>query len=91
MSLNKRKKLFFWSDGQLEDFLLSKTEKRSIICNLLKVKYTDDIPTLKNSMKNALKMGLSQEKEEKLVTVIQDFDDFPRLMSFLDEGHTNEG
>lgn len=42
-------------------------------------------------MRNALNKGLSQEKEEKLVTVIQDFDDFPRLMSFLDEGHTNEG
>lgn len=89
--LKQKEKAFFWSDGRLEDFLLSKTEKRSTICKLLQVKYTDDIPTLKNSMKNALNKGLSQEKEEKLVTIIHDFDDFPRLMSFLNEGHTNEG
>lgn len=88
--LKQKEKTFFWRDGQLEDFLLSKTEKRSTICNLLKVKYTDDIPTLKNSMKNALNMGLSQEKEENLATIIMDFDDIPRLMSFLKE-HTNEG
>lgn len=70
-------------NGDLEDFLLSKTKKRSDICNLLGVTIGNDIPILKQGIKNALKKGLSQRNEVDLATIIKNFDDISRLESFL--------
>lgn len=81
--LKKNKKAFIWKNGNLEDFLLSKTNKRSDICNLLGVTIGDDIPILKQGIKNALKKGLSQRNEVDLATIIKNFDDISRLESFL--------
>lgn len=81
--LKKNKKAFIWKNGDLEDFLLSKTEKRSDICNLLDVTDGNDIPKLKQSIKNALNKGLSQRKEVDLANIIKNFDDISRLESFL--------
>lgn len=81
--LKKNKKTFIWKNGDLEDFLLSKTKKRSDICNLLGVTIGNDIPILKQGIKNALKKGLSQRNEVDLATIIKNFDDISRLESFL--------
>lgn len=81
--LKKNKKAFIWKNGDLEDFLLSKTKKRSDICNLLGVTIGDDIPILKQGIKKALKKGLSQRNEVDLATIIKNFDDISRLESFL--------
>lgn len=81
--LKKNKKAFIWKNGDLEDFLLSKTKKRSDICNLLGVTIGNDIPILKQGIKNALKKGLSQRNEVDLATIIKNFDDISRLESFL--------
>lgn len=81
--LKKNKKAFIWKNGNLEDFLLSKTKNRSDICNLLGVTIGDDIPILKQGIKNALKKGLSQRNEVDLATIIKYFDDISRLESFL--------
>lgn len=85
VELKQKKKAFIWKDGELEDFLLSKTEKRSDICDILHVAYTDDIPSLKKSIYHALNKGLSQKKEEEFAAIIKDFDDIPRLKSFLED------
>lgn len=81
--LKENKKAFIWKNGDLEDFLLSKTKKRSDICNLLGVTIGDDIPILKQRIKKALKKGLSQRNEVDLATIIKNFDDISRLESFL--------
>lgn len=85
VKLKQKKKAFIWRDGELEDFLLSKTEKRSEICTTLQVKNIDDIPSLKTSIYHALNKGLSRKKEEDLAAKIKDFDDIPRLKSFLED------
>lgn len=81
--LKQYKKAFIWKNGDLEDFLLSKTEKHSDICNLLGVTMVNDIPRLKQTIKNALNKGLSQRNEVDLAKIIKTFDDISRLESFL--------
>lgn len=83
--LQRKKKAFIWKDGDLEDFLLKKTEVRSSICDLLKVPCHTDFSILKQSIKNALNNGLMNEKEIELAKIIKNLCDISRLESFLED------
>lgn len=88
--LAKSKKTFIWKDGDLEDFLLSCSEKRSEILEIFKLhdRFTnaedeENYNIMKTTIKESLTKGLSRDTLDDLADKITEFSETKRLYSFL--------
>lgn len=84
-NLESKKRTFIWKDGNLEDFLLSKSEKVQEICNVLKVQNTVQISQLKDNLKTSLNNGLNPDQADCFAKIFEDFADLSRLLLFLED------
>lgn len=81
--------LFFWTERELEDFLLNGNNANEF--ENIKTKcfgeldlFADDSLTENDKIKKALNAGLSMDQSEKLADFIKDFPDTKRLRKFLE-------
>lgn len=82
--------LFFWTEGELEDFLLNGNNANEF--ENIKTKcfgkldlFADDRLTENQKIKKALNAGLSMAQSEKLADFIKDFPDTRRLRKFFED------
>lgn len=81
---------FFWTKGELEDFLLNGNNANEF--ENIKTKcfgkldlFADDRLTENQKIKKALNAGLSMDQSEKLADFIKDFPDTRRLRKFFED------
>ncbi|XP_056000043.1 uncharacterized protein LOC125655421 [Ostrea edulis] len=83
--LQKEENLFIWKDGDIEDFLLSERDKRDKILEILDLgdKKSKPRKEMKRSIKDKLKIGISQEQSSKLGEHLNEYEEVSRLCEFL--------
>lgn len=96
--LAEKDNMFIWKDGELEDFLLSDSDKSLKICEILKpeLKKRENITPKTDSNKNditpddmkhiitkALGKAISRDTLDEVADEIIDFEETGRLLSFL--------